>query len=140
MIKRRKPVDISQTSARQLCEKHKFDPFEEMILCVKNRIPVPRGVDPDVLKPMLQRYDLVEEDGKQWLVLPVKDKLDALDKCCRYTRPVLKSSEIKDVKDYTLRVTVKKFGEVENGNGTVVDVTPEIVPLLEEKHGPEEST
>ena len=134
MIKRRKPVDISQTSARQLCEKHKFDPFEEMILCVKNRIPVPRDVNPEVLKPMLQRYDLVEEDGKQWLVLPVKDKLDALDKCCRYTRPVLKSSEIKESKDYTLRVTVKKFGEVENGNGTVVDVTPEIVPLLEEKH------
>ena len=135
MAIRRKPVNISQTSARELCEKHKFDPFEEMILCVKNRIPVPKGVDPDVLKPMIQRYDLVEEDGKMWLVLPVKDKLDALDKCCRYTRPVLKSSEIKESKDYTLRVTVKKFGEVENGTGTVVDVVPEIVPLLADKHG-----
>ena len=67
-------------------------------------------------------------------------KLDALDKCCRYTRPVLKSSEIKESKDYTLRVTVKKFGEVEGGSGAVVDVTPEIVPLLAEKHGPNEST
>lgn len=138
MIKRRKPVDISQTSARQLCEKHKFDPYEHMILKVKNRIPVPKVEDPKILGPMLARYDLVEDDsGKQWLELPAKDQIDACDKLCRYTRPVLKSSEIKESKDYTLRVTVKKFGEVENGNGTVVDVTPEIVPLLEEKHDKE---
>jgi len=135
MAIRRKPVNISQTSARELCEKHKFDPYEEIIVAVKGRIPVPTVSDVKILGPMLARYDLVEdENGKQWLVLPVKDKIDACDKLCRYTRPVLKSSEIKESKDYTLRVTVKKFGELEGGGGAVVDATPEIVRQIEDKH------
>lgn len=134
-IQRRKAVDLSM-SARAVCERRKADPLDEMLQCLRGRIPVPKNVNLDILGPMLARYDLVtDEDGKQWLELPISDKLEGWNKIARFVYPVLKSSEIKESKDYTLRVTVKKFGEIEaQGNETVVDVTPVAVAAIQDKN------
>lgn len=97
---------------RETLLRYKVDPFEEMVKCLTGRIPVPKVVDEEILAPMLERYDIItDEEGKQWLELRVDKKIDGWDKCCRYVHPVLKSSENKESKDYSLKVTIRKFGD-----------------------------
>lgn len=129
---RRKKLDSGNPQrVREILIKYGVDPFEEMVRLAKGRVPIPVVVDEEILKPMMDRYDIVtDESGKRWLELRIDKKIDTWDKCCRYVYPVLKSSEMKESKDYSLKVTIRKFGD---GDAPVVIDMPVEVKAIEDK-------
>ncbi len=92
----------------------------------RERIPIPVGYDPEALKEMLYRFDIVKgEDGRDYLQPTVKERTELMKECAQYVYPKLRSSETKDEKDFKLTIVMKSYLPNEAPvKTTVVDVTP----------------
>ncbi len=106
------------------------DPYEEMMNIVTETIPVIDGADVKLIAPMMDRYDLAEDDkGNRCLRLKAMHRFEIWKEMAQYVYPKLRSSENKEEKDYKLTVVLKNLdGSTtqipDSRAGTVIDVQP----------------
>lgn len=113
-----------------------IDPYEEMANLLLETIPVIDGADPKMILEMLDRYDLAKDsNGGNCLKLKVMHRFEILKEMATYVYPKLRSSEIKDQKDYKLTVVLKNLNgttsEIPNRTDTVIDIQPVIQQVTE---------
>jgi len=114
-----------------------IDPYEIMANILMEKIPIYDGADPKLILPMMARYDLGKDDnGNNCLQLKAMDKFEIAKEMAQYIYPKLRSSEIKDQKDYKLTVVLKNLNgttsEIPNRTDTVIDIQPVIQKITEQ--------
>lgn len=127
MPRPRRSIVTSPDRVRELCIRYGIDPFEEMVKMYRETIPIPEGVDPEVLKPMMERYDIITmPDGKKRLQHPVRERTDLMKECAKYVYAQKRATETREEKDFKLTVLIQTFGKEEPKRVEVVDVTPQL--------------
>lgn len=108
-----------------------------MLNIVTETIPVIDGADPKMILAMLDRYDLAQdENGRNCLRLKAMARFEIWKELSAYAYPKLRSSEIREEKDYKLTVVLKNLNgttsEIPNRTDTVIDIQPVIQKITEQ--------
>ncbi len=106
-----KPGD-SELTVRQLIARHGIDPFEEMMLMLKQRLPWPEDEfldkNPGWLKLMFNEgwAPHRDENGKRYLALGNRMKLEIYKTMTPHVHAQQKAVEVKSQNDYNISVTI----------------------------------
>lgn len=110
MSRRKLSSSVSPNMVWEQCVKKNVNPVEEMIKLANLRIPLPEGYDEDVLKKMVDRYDIDTSDPKKHHLVPkVADRFDAWKELAQYIAPKLRSSETTTTEDKNITITIRTF-------------------------------
>ena len=137
MSRRRMPDLKDPSRVSEILRRKGIDPYEIMANILMEKIPIYDGADPKLILPMMARYDLGKDDnGNNCLQLKAMDKFEIAKEMAQYIYPKLRSSEIKDQKDYKLTVVLKNLNgttsEIPNRTDTVIDIQPVIQKITEQ--------
>jgi hypothetical protein len=122
MPRRKLPGSVARDMAWQECVKKGKNPIEELLKLASMKQKVPSGTDPDLLKAMIGRYDLVEENGELYLVTTTNQKISIYQNIAEFVVPKMKSSENINIEDKTIRIILETNFD---GKTEVIDMTPE---------------
>jgi len=133
---RRKIARIANPDrVKNICDKYKCDPFEEMIKLAMLEYEMPKAgmIEPAALEAMLQDYEIFEgEDGKRMRRLKAMNRFDIFKEAAQYVYPRLRSSETKHEEDLKLTIVLRTF----NAHGIQLDTpvkTGITIPLEQPK-------
>lgn len=124
MPRPKRSIVTSPDRVRELCIKYGIDPFEEMVKMYRETFPVPTDMTPEQLVVMLERYDLIEVDGKKRLQHPVRERTDLMRECAKYVYAQKRATETREEKDFKVTVVIQTFGQEQPKRVDIVDVTP----------------
>ncbi len=112
---RRKIAHIANPDrVKNICDKYKCDPFEEMIklAMLEYNMPDLDKIAPDALELLLHDYEVFEgEDGKMKRRLKAMNRFDIFKEAAQYVYPRLRSSETKHEEDLKLTIVLRTFNQ-----------------------------
>jgi len=136
MPRRKMPAIKDPSRIAEILHRKGKDPYEEMLRVVEETIPMPHDVDPKIVIPMMDRYDIGEKDGKRCLKLKAMHRFEIWKEMAQYVYPKLRSSETKEEKDINITVSIKQFGNPNNSSVTSL-ISPPVMEarLIEDNNG-----